>query len=150
MEQAISAQPAGLTGPPRTSVPVGDALVRIDGAHPVRNRGSGESQLVRDDDESGIPIRPPAPPVSSRVRGAIVFGVFVFLCGQIIQFCGFVAGQFTIWSVGNLCTIGGVCFAFLSVAEAFRRNQQQLDQILQQDLAVKKRSRLRRFVSARR
>ena len=123
-------------------------IVRVDDAHSQSSSSADLSDHSQTDPEA--PITHPAVPVSSRVRSAIVFGVFVFLCGQIIQFLGFVAGQFTIWAVGNLCTIGGICFALLSVAEAFRRNQLQLDQLMQQDVKKsRRRRRTRRFISSR-
>lgn len=79
-----------------------------------KNKTTVESiQLIRTTD------RPVAESLKSN-RFSILFGLAVFLGGQLLIFCGFISSNFSAWMIGTLFTAGGIVVSLLSVMDAIR------------------------------
>ena len=55
------------------------------------------------------------------------FGLLVFLIGQALILGAFIVGHYPAWSIGLLCSIGGIAVSILSVNEALRRLEEKLN-----------------------
>lgn len=94
---------------------------RLDSQHAPTTRSTKSKNQTTV--ESIQLIRPTDRPVAESLKSnrfSILFGLAVFLGGQMLIFCGFISSNFSAWMIGTLFAAGGIVVALLSVMDAIR------------------------------
>ena len=83
------------------------------------------------------------PASKSSRKHVILFGLFVFLMGQLTVIWSFLAGHFTAWSIGNLFSILGLSISMVAILQTFRSLEQRIEHLsrLTTNLSKKKRKK---------
>ena len=77
-------------------------------------------------------------------KHVILFGLFVFLLGQLAVIWSFLAGHFTAWSIGNLFSVLGLSMSLVAILQTFRSLEQRIEHLSHVTATLSKKKRKKR------